>query len=144
MVRKLQSWIVLLARVGVPAAAFAARPGAAAMTAPSRAVLGTRITARATGLKPGRYTLLLATQLPTQGVSPTICSAPIGSGSARAGTLTVRGKLPDRLACRMGDGPSEGQVPVRKGSYDLSLGVLLPPAAFRAGSFAKRTIHLVK
>jgi hypothetical protein len=117
---------------------------AATMTAPSRAPVGSRITVHAGKLKPGRYTLLLAVQLPTHGASPTSCSAPVGSARAHAGMVTISGKLPRRLACRMGEGPVEGDVSVRPGKYVLSLGILLPPAGFRGGSFVKRTIQLVK
>ncbi|HTX08303.1 MAG TPA: hypothetical protein VME22_06805 [Solirubrobacteraceae bacterium] len=115
----------------------------ATMTAPSHARVGARITVRADGLKPGRYTLLLAVQLSSSGESPTDCSARVGAASAPAGSLTISGKLPRRLACRMGEGPLEGYVSVRSGKYVLSLGILLPPAGFRGGSFVKRTIKLV-
>ena len=115
---------------------------AATMTAPSRARIGARITVRATGLKPGRYTLLLAVQLPTGGVDTTSCSAPVGSARARAGKVTISGTLPRQLACRIGEGPLEGHDSVRPGKYVLSLGILLPPAGFRGGSFVKRTIQL--
>lgn len=122
-----------------PRAATAAR-----MSAPSRARIGSRITVRASGLKPGRYTLLLARQLLIRGSSPTICSASVGSAQARAGALTISAKLPRRLSCRTGQGPVEGHTSVRPGSYVLSLGILLPPAGFRGGSFLKRTIRLVR
>lgn len=114
------------------------------MTAPSRASIGARITVHADGLRAGRYTLLLAAQLSSGGASPTDCSARVGSAAAQAGKVTISGKLPRRLACRAAQGPLEGYVSVHPGKYVLSLGILIPPAGFRAGSFAKRTIHLVK
>jgi hypothetical protein len=114
------------------------------LTAPSRARVGARITAHAAGLKPGRYTLLLAVELGGGGSSPTTCSARVGSEQARGGAVTIRGKLPSRLACRIGEGPVEGYASVRPGRYVLSLGILLPPAGFSGGSFVKRTIRLVK
>ena len=120
-----------------------ARAAAAKMTAPSHATLDARITVHASGVKAGRYTLLLARELPTQGASPTVCSAPVGSASAHGDAVTISGKLPGRLACRSGEGPAEGHVSVRPGKYVLSLGILIPPAGFHPGSFVKRNIQLV-
>jgi hypothetical protein len=140
-VRYVKPLIVLLVLAAFPATAFAST--VATMTAPSRAAIGARIMVHAAGLKPGRYTLLLAVQLPTQGETTTDCSARVGSAQARAGKVTISGKLPTRLACRIGEGPLEGHISVHAGKYVLSLGILLPPAGFReSGSFVKRTVHL--
>lgn len=112
------------------------------MTAPSRARIGSRITVHAAGLQPGTYTLLLAVLLTSGGGGPITCSARVGSARAGAGIATISGRLPRRLTCRIGVGPAEGQVTVHPGRYVLSLGVLVPPAGFRGGSFVKRTIML--
>lgn len=155
--RYLRPLIAVVVLVGFPAAALASTPAtqsqkralmkaaaASTMSAPSRAPVGARITVHAKRLKPGRYTLLLAVALQTGGASPISCSARVGSALARAGTVTISGKLPSRLTCRMGEGSVEGHVSVHPGKYVLSLGILLPPAGFRGGSFVKRTIQLVK
>jgi hypothetical protein len=112
--------------------------------APERARVGTRITVRGTGLKPGRYTVLLVKQI-TYGPSPTFCTGRLGSAAARHGRVTITGRLPRRLACRSGQGMISGYATTRPGAYKLDLGILEPPAGFRiSGSFLMRTIHLVR
>ena len=114
------------------------------MTAPARAHIGSRITVRAARLESGRYTLLLAVELPTGGASPTTCSARVGAARTRDGHVTITGRLPRRLTCRMGEGSVAGYDTVRPGRYVLSLGILIPPAGFQPAGFVKRTVRLVR
>ncbi|MHB1570684.1 MAG: hypothetical protein ACYCXW_04800 [Solirubrobacteraceae bacterium] len=149
--RHVKPLLVVVALAGFPGAAFASGGSltrhslaSATMTAPARARVGARIAVHARGFKSGRYTLLLAVQLRGGGASPTVCSARVGSARARNGAVTISGRLPRRLACRHGEGSLAGYTSLRPGKYVLSLGILLAPAGFRGGSFAKRTINIVK
>ena len=122
--------------VSVPTAMYAAA------TAPATVPVGSRITVRANGLEPGRYTLQLVqiVAAPTT-TAATGCSGRIGSATATAsGRVTITGALPTRLACRTGAGPVEGQIMAAPGHDLLELGVIVPPGIFGQGSFVRQPI----
>ena len=117
---------------------------AASMSAPATASLGSRVTVRAVGLKPGRYTLELAVEVLPGGNSPTNCVGTVGSATAVGGRLSISGALPRRLACYQGVGAVGGHVTARPGTYHLTLGVRFAPNGFsNTGSFITREIRLV-
>lgn len=129
--------LVLLALI--PAVALAR----ASMSAPSTAAVGSRVTIRASGLKPGHYTLALAIEVLPGGAAPTNCVGNVGSATAHNGRVTISGALPTRLGCYMGVGAVEGHKTAGPGSYDLTLGVEFHPNGFSLkGSFVIRKIHL--
>lgn len=124
----------------LPATALAA----ASLSAPSTAALGSRVTIRAAGLKPGRYTLELAVEVLPGGSSPTSCVGKVGSATAVGGRLTISGALPRRLACYQGVGAVGGYETVKPGTYHLTLGVPFAPNGFsNSASFITREIRLV-
>jgi hypothetical protein len=113
------------------------------MEAPSTAVIGSRITIRASGLKPGHYTLELGYDALPGGAAPTDCVGAVGSATAHGGALTISGKLPTRLGCYMGVGPVEGYQKATPRTYDLTLGVEFHPNGFtKTASFIIRKIKL--
>jgi hypothetical protein len=121
----------------------AALPASATFQAPASATMGARISARASGLKPGRYTLVLVKVLyAPKGVATTACVAPVGAAVAKNGLVTITGKLPSRLSCHQGQGETLGTVAVKPGRYLLDLGGFEPPAGFNAQTFLKRSINL--
>ena len=132
-----------LAVVGLfltPAPALAA----VSMSAPATAKVGSRVTVRATGLKPGRYTLELAFEALPGGASPTNCVGKVGSATPVGGRVRISGALPTRLGCYQGVGAVEGYVTAKPGRYHLTLGVSFAPNGFSdTASFITRKIRLV-
>jgi hypothetical protein len=123
----------------IPASALAA----ASMASPAMARLHSRVTVRAAGLKPGRYTLVLAIEVLPGGASPTNCVGKVGSETSVRGRVTITGTLPSRLACYQGVGAVEGHDFVRPGNYHLSLGVSFAPNGFSGrASFVIHKIRL--
>jgi hypothetical protein len=118
------------------------------MSAPATAKLGSRVTVRAAGLKPGRYTLELAIEaLPgvPGGAPPTNCVGKVGTAKAVGGRVTISGALPTRLACYQGAGAVEGYQTAKPGSYHLTLGVSFAPNAFSdTASYITHKIRLVR
>jgi hypothetical protein len=131
----------LVSLLVIPAVACAA----ASIRAPSKAKIGSRVTATATGLKAGRYTLELAVEALPGGASPTNCVGKVGSARAVSGRLTISGKLPTRLACYQGVGTVGGYETAKPGRYDLTLGVSFAPNGFsNTASFIIHKIRLVR
>ena len=115
----------------------------ASMRAPATAPIHSRVTIRASGLKPGHYTLELGFEALPGGAGPTNCVGAVGAATARAGRITISGVLPSRLACYMGVGAVEGYQTAKPGAYDLTLGVRFHPNGFSdTASFIIRKIHL--
>jgi hypothetical protein len=120
-----------------------AAASAATFHAPASTSLGARITATASGVKPGRYTLVLVkVLLAPKGVATTACVAPVGAATARNGQVTISGKLPSRLSCHQGEGETLGTAAVKPGHYLLDIGGFEPPAGFNAQTFLKRSINI--
>jgi hypothetical protein len=122
----------------------AAASAATSMRAPGTAKVGARVRVRAAGLKPGRYTLVLAIEVLPGGAAPTNCVGKVGSARAVDGRVTISGLLPTRLACYQGIGAVEGHQTAKPGRYQLTLGVSLAPNAFSLrASFITRKIRLL-
>jgi hypothetical protein len=138
--KRLVSAAVLLLLL-IPASAFAA----ASMASPATARIGSRVTVRAAGLKPGRYTLELVFEAFPGGASPTNCVAKVGSATSVGGRVTITGTVPSRLACYQGVGAVEGHVAARPGNdYHLTLGVSFAPNGFSGrASFVTRKVRVM-
>ena len=137
-----------LAAVATCAALLAAAPALAAATlsAPSTVTAGASVTVRARGLVRASYGLYIAyTERLGKGGEPIDCDAAIGPLHRNvAGSATFTGRLPSRLTCRTGAGPSLGTVPLRAGRYDLAVGSPAGAGVFNANaSFVKRTVTVV-
>ncbi len=131
--------LAMLALAMIPAIAWAKVSMSATATAP----IGSRVTVRASGLKPGHYTLELGFEALPGGAAPTNCVGTVGSATANAGRVTISGVLPTRLGCYMGVGAVESYQTARPGTYDLTLGVMFHPNGFSdTASFIIRKIHL--
>lgn len=131
--------LAILALALMPVVAWAK----ASMRAPRTAAIGSRITIRASGLKPGRYTLELGFEALPGGAAPTNCVGRVGAATAHAGRVTISGRLPTRLACYMGVGAVEGYVTAKPRLYDLTLGVSFHPNGFsNSASFIIRKLRL--
>jgi hypothetical protein len=116
---------------------------AATISSPTVAKVGSHITASASGLKPGHYTLELVVEVLPGGASPTNCVGRVGTATAVAGHVRITGKLPGRLACYQGVGEVGGSENTKPGNYRLSLGVSFAPNGFSgSGSFVTRKIRL--
>jgi hypothetical protein len=115
------------------------------MSAPTTAKLGSRVTIRATGLTPGRYTLELAIEALRGGASPTNCVGKVGSARSVGGRVKISGALPTRLSCYQGVGPVEGYQIAKPGRYHLTLGISFAPNGFsNTASFITHEIRLVR
>ena len=131
--------LAILALALAPALAWAA----ASMRVPATAAIGSRVTVRASGLKPGHYTLELGFEALPGGAGPTNCVGTVGSATAHGGRVTISGTLPTRLACYMGVGAVEGYEEAKPGKYHLTLGVMFHPNGFSdTASFVIRKIRL--
>jgi hypothetical protein len=101
------------------------------------------VTIRASGLKPGHYTLELGFEALPGGAAPTNCVGNVGSATAHSGRVTISGVLPTHLGCYMGVGAVEGYQTAKHGTYDLTLGVEFHPNGFSPkASFVIRKIRL--
>jgi hypothetical protein len=117
-----------------------------AMTAPATARLHARITASATGLKPGTYRLVLDKNTTKPGAgAPEGCAAAFGPAvKAQGGRVTITGAIPGRLACNSAAGPVEGYMTTSSGSYRLEIGGYQSPIFSLSQSFVARTIRLTR
>lgn len=113
------------------------------MNSPATAKVGSRVTVRAVGLKPGHYTLELAIEVLPGGASPTNCVGRVGSATAVHGRLKITGALPTHLACYQGVGSAGGGEAMSPGKYHLTLGVSFAPNGFsNTASFITHKIRL--
>jgi len=118
---------------------------ATSMSAPATAKLGSVVKIRAAGLKPGRYSLVLAIEVLPGGAGPTNCVGTVGSAAARAGEVAITGALPRRLGCYMGVGAVEGYRNTGPGKYHLTLCVQFHPnGCSDSASFLLRKIRLIR
>jgi hypothetical protein len=114
------------------------------MHAPATARAGATVKVHATGVNPGRYTLILyqVVSNPPGGVA-TICLGKVGTGSAHGGTVKIAGRLPTRLACHQDEGETLGHITAAPGHYELAMGHFEPPAGFDGNeTYLKRAITL--
>lgn len=113
--------------------------GAVSIHSPKSARIGARVVVSATGMKSGRYTVVIE-----RIAGPTTCLAAVGSADVVGGRLTVAGPVPARLSCHLGQNMPFGTIRVTSGSYWLVVGELVPPANFNyKASFAKTRISVV-
>jgi hypothetical protein len=119
------------------ATAFAAK-----LSSPSKARVGDTVTAKASGLKAGRYALTLVADIqPSQGA---FCVARIGKRqTASGGRVTISAKIPTRLTCYQGNGSRLGKVKVTPGAYHLIVSVPDGPTGSSGKhSFVRRALKI--
>jgi hypothetical protein len=94
----------------------------ARFSSPSTASVGDQVTAKARGLKAGRYALTLAAA--EQPVKGAFCVKRLTRRHAAVGgKLSLTGTIPKRITCYQGNGPKLGTVKVTPGSYYLLVSV---------------------
>ncbi|MCW2968112.1 MAG: hypothetical protein JWM71_1884 [Solirubrobacteraceae bacterium] len=110
---------LLIAAVTATAAFAAAEP---TMTAPASAPIGSRIHVTAAHLKPGQYDLTLySRRSPSKNAS---CAARLAVSKPNATHVSLRGKIPARIACYSGfPADSAGHITTKPGTYDLQVSV---------------------
>jgi hypothetical protein len=115
---------------------------AAKLSAPSKAKVGDTVTAKASGLKAGRYALTLVADIqPSQGAS---CVARIGKRQRTSGgRVEISGKIPKRTTCYQGNGSKLGKVKVTPGDYHLVVSVPDgPTGSSGTHSFVRRALKI--
>ncbi len=137
----------ILAALAATLVAVALAPAAlaASLTAPATAAIGGRVSVRAAGLVAGRYQLFIAyTEKQTKGGQAINCSAAIGPIKTVKQSAIFSGKIPSKLVCRTGAGPSLGTQPVSAGRYDLAVGSPVGAGTFDGNkSFVQRSVTIV-
>jgi hypothetical protein len=114
---------------------------AAKLTSPKSAHVGDSVTAKASGLKPGRYALTLVLDEQPQGA---FCLGRLGDRKrASGGSVTLTRKIPARITCYQGNGPKLGKVKVTPGDYHLIVSVPDGPTGSSAKhSFVRRALKI--
>jgi hypothetical protein len=138
---RLRWWVPVVVGVLVFVPAFSQTAIAAVLLhAPSTAKLESRISVTASGLAPGRYSLVLS-----RSAGPTTCLAVVAVADAAAGKkVGFSGTLPKRLSCYLGRNSTFGGINLTAGTYWLTVGEFVPPAGFdTSAGFAKTPIKLV-
>jgi hypothetical protein len=130
--------IALLAAVALSAGVASA----AKLTGPSAARVGDTLSVTATGLKPGRYTLTLASDS-----RPTLRSSCVarlaGPTRTSAGRVALSGVVPKRLTCWENDSVKLGKVKVTPGAYHLIVAVPTGPSGYDVKySFVRRALKI--
>jgi hypothetical protein len=83
------------------------------------------------------------TEKQTKRGQPINCSAAIGALKTVSTSAIFSGKVPTKLVCRTGTGPSLGTVPVSAGRYDLAVGSPVGAGAFDGNkSFVQRSVTI--
>jgi hypothetical protein len=114
---------------------------AARFSAPSKAHVGDQVTAKASGLKSGRYALTLS--LDNTAGPRTACLARVGHRqNAVNGRLKITGKIPPRLRCWENNSVRLGKIKVEPGKYHLIIGQPQGPSGFGPGSFVRRKLTI--
>ena len=111
---------------------------------PRKAEVGQWVFASASGLKSGRYGLILvADSRPTQNGA---CLAHLGERErTHHGHVYLGGKIPKRLTCYEGINHKLGTVRTLPGRYHLVVAVPVGPAGFKANkSFVQRKFRVVR
>jgi hypothetical protein len=127
---------LVLALVLVPAAI------AAKLSSPRSAQVGDKVTAKASGLKAGRYALtLVSDERPTPRA---FCVARIGKRhKSSKGRVKIRATIPKRLTCYEGNGAELGRVQTTPGAYHLIVSVPRGPTGSSGKySFARRALTI--
>ena len=139
---------VLFVALACCAASSAVAASAPKLKAPSKARVGDSITARGSALKNGgRYSLrLVFLGQPSEGGQKIVCARQIGKRQkASGGKVTISGKIPAKMNCYQGNGPSLGTITVQPGSYHLILGVPDGPTGSSAKfSFVRKALKITK
>jgi hypothetical protein len=110
---------------------------------PRKAEVGQWVFASASGLKSGRYGLILvADARPT---ADGACLAHLGERErTHKGHVYLGGKIPKRLTCYEGINQKLGTVKTRPGRYHLVVAVPVGPAGFKANkSFVRHKFKIV-
>lgn len=115
----------------------------AGFSAPSKASVGDVVTAKASGLKSGRYALtLVSDDQPTQN---SFCVKRLtGRHAAVGGKLTLNGTIPARLNCYEGNGAKLGTVKTAPGAYHVIVSVPNGPTGSNGNfSYVRRALRIV-
>jgi hypothetical protein len=114
----------------------------ARFSSPSSAAVGDQVTAKASGLKPGRYALTLAAA--EQPVRGAFCVKRLTRRhAASGGKLSLTGTIPKRVTCYQGNGAKLGSVKVRPGKYYLIVSVPNGPTGSSGKfSFVRHTLRI--
>lgn len=114
----------------------------ARFSSPSHAEVGDQVTAKATGLKKGRYALTLAAaEQPVQGA---FCVKRLTKRHAAVdGKLSLTGTIPKRVTCYQGNGAKLGTVKVTPGKYYLIVSVPYGPTGSNGKfSFVRHSLKI--
>jgi len=116
----------------------------ARFSSPSSASVGDAVTAKASGLKPGRYALTLA--LAEQPARGAFCVKRLTRRHAAVGgKLSLTGTIPKRVTCYQGNGAKLGTVKVTPGKYYLIVSVPYGPTGSNGQfSFVRHSLKIVK
>ena len=116
----------------------------ATLSAPSKAQVGDQVTAKASGLKKGRYALRLVSD--SQPVQGAFCLRQLTKRHATVGgKVTLTGTIPKRLNCYQGNGAKLGTVKTTPGRYHLLVSVPDGPTGSNGKfSFVRRALKIVK
>lgn len=111
---------------------------------PRKAEVGQWVFASASGLKSGRYGLILVSD--SRPTATSACLAHLGERErTRDGHVYLGGKIPKRLTCYEGINQKLGTVRTRPGRYHLVVAVPVGPAGFKANkSFVRRKFRVVE
>ena len=142
MLSRMRKLLPVLALLGALAVCSVALAATARVSAPKEAAVGNDITARASGLKPGRYALrIVADEQPARGA---FCIAPMGKRKrARGGKVAITGAIPRRLTCYQGNGVNLGRIRTTPGAYHLIVSVPSGPVGSSPRhSFARRAFRV--
>jgi hypothetical protein len=120
-VRRVAIAVLALALVAVPAA-FAAK-----LKAPSKAHVGDTVTARASGLKSGSYTLRIVADHQPAGARSFCAARLAGPKHTKSGRVKLRGAIPKKLSCYENNSVRLGKVKVTPGAYHLLVAVQFGP-----------------
>jgi hypothetical protein len=137
-VRRIAVAILALALVAVPAA-FGAK-----LKAPSKAQVGDKVTAKASGLKSGKYTLRIVADDQPQGAR-SFCAARLAGPkqTTKSGRVKLRGTIPKKLSCYENNSVRLGKVKVTPGSYHLLVAVQFGPTGSEPKhSFVRRALTI--
>jgi hypothetical protein len=113
------------------------------LTAPSKARVGDSVTAKASGVNPGRYALTLS--LDDSGGPRTACVARVaGLKRAVKGKVTLTGTIPAKLQCWENNKVKLGRVKVKPGAYHLIVAKPFGPSGFsgKQHSFVRRALTI--
>ena len=118
------------------------------VSSPSTARVGDSITVRGSGLKKGgSYALrLVFNGQPSEGAQPVVCTRIIGKRkkpSSSGGKVTFSGKIPSKINCYQGNGPTLGTITVMPGKYHLLVSVPDGPTGSSAKfSFVRKALTI--